>query len=95
MIDSPALFRWGVGFLIFGTIIDFFRFGSIQLRPNDWLSIATLSSGITIISLATLDMVLDNKIKIHLFSTDYEDMYLENEPSEAIVDEMIGLGMDT
>ena len=93
MIDSASLFRWGVGFLIFGTIIDFFRFGSIQLRPNDWLSIATLSSGITIISLATLDMVLDNKLKIS-FNTDYENIYLENEPSEAIVDEMIGLGMD-
>ena len=93
MIDSASLFRWGVGFLIFGTIIDFFRFGSIQLRPNDWLSIATLSSGITIISLATLDMVLDNKIKIS-FNTDYENIYLENEPPEAIVDEMIGLGMD-
>jgi len=95
MIDSPALLRWGAGFLILGGIIDFFRFGSLKLRTDDWISIATLSSGLTMISLAAMDMTLDNRIKIHLFGTDYEDIYLEHEPSEEVVDDMIGLGMDT
>ena len=95
MIDSPALMRWGIGFLAFGGLIDFFRFGSVKLRTDDWLSIATLSSGLTMIGLAAIDMTLDNQIKIQLFGSDYGNIYLENEPSQDVVDEMIGLGLDS
>jgi len=98
MIDSPALIRYGVGFLVIGGIIDFWRFGTFRLQPNDWISVSLMSSAFTLITLGALDMAIDNQqgIKFRLLAPqEYENIYLENEPDMVIIDEMAGLGLDT
>lgn len=98
MIDSPALCRWGVGILVVGGIVDFFRFGTFQLQTNDWISVAVMASGLTMVGLGALDMMIDNQngIEVKLFAPqDYENIYLENTPDMAVIDEMTGLGLNT
>ena len=94
MIDSQSLFRWGAGFLIGTGIIDFFRFGTFQLQSDDWLSVGMASAGLTMVTLAAIDMSLDkNTLKLSAPS-DYENIYLENDADMAVIDEMAGLGVD-
>jgi hypothetical protein len=98
MIDSPALFKYGVGFLVIGGIIDFWRFGTFKIQTNDWISVSMISSGLTMLTLGALDMAIDNQngIEVRLFAPqEYENIYLENDPDVVVVDEMAGLGMDT
>ena len=62
MIDSESLFRWGAGFLIGTGIIDFFRFGTFQIQSDDWLSVGMATAGLTMVTLAAIDMTLDKKM---------------------------------
>jgi hypothetical protein len=94
MIDSQSLFRWGAGFLIGTGIIDFFRFGTFQLQSDDWLSVAMASAGLTMVTLAAIDMSLDKNILKLSAPSDYENIYLENDADVAVIDEMAGLGVD-
>ena len=88
MIDSESLMRWGVGFLITTGVIDFFRFGTFKLQTEDWLSVATATAGLTMVTLAAIDMTLDKKILNLSAPSDYENIYLENDADIAVIDEM-------
>tara|TARA_B110000285_G_scaffold136137_1_gene152533 strand:- start:11080 stop:11370 length:291 start_codon:yes stop_codon:yes gene_type:complete len=94
MIDSQSLFRWGVGVLIGTGLIDFFRFGTIKLQTQDWLSVGAASVGLTMITLAGLDMALDKNVLKLSASSDYENIYLENDPDMAVIDDMAGLSVE-
>jgi phosphatidylglycerophosphatase A len=81
-----------------GGIVDFLRFGTVQLQTNDWISVAIVASGLTMVSLGALDMMIDNQngMEVRLFAPqEYENIYLENDPNVVVVDEMAGLGMDS
>ena len=93
MIDSESLLRWGAGFLIGTGFIDFFRFGTFQLQYDDWLSIAMASAGLTMVSLAAIDMMTEKMLKLSAPS-DYENIYLENDVDAAVIDEMAGLSIE-
>ena len=94
MIDSQSLFRWGAGFLIGTGFIDFFRFGTFKLQTNDWLSVGMASAGLTMVTLAAIDLTLDKKMLKLNAPSDYENIYLENDVDAGIIDEMAGLGVD-
>jgi len=94
MIDSESLFRWGAGFLIGTGIIDFFRFGTFQIQSADWLSVSMATAGLTMVTLAAIDMTLDKKMLKLNAPSDYENIYLENDADAAVIDEMAGLGLD-
>ena len=100
MIDSQSLFRWGAGFLIGTSFIDFFRFGTFRLQNDDWLSVGMASAGLTMVTLAAIDMTLDRYRKpselpyVFRAPSDYENIYLENDVDVAVIDEMAGLGVD-
>jgi hypothetical protein len=93
MIDSESLLRWGAGFLIGTGFIDFFRFGTFKLQTDDWLSVGMASAGLTMVSLAAIDMMTGKMLKLSAPS-DYENIYLENDVDAAVIDEMAGLSIE-
>lgn len=96
MIDSTILYKWGFGVLVVGFIVDFMRFGDIKVNHKDWISVALFSSGMTLVAVSAIDMVLHEYSVLSLSSPqEYENIYLENDPNVAVVDDMAGLGMDT
>ncbi|MHA1286118.1 MAG: hypothetical protein ACTSPB_01820 [Candidatus Thorarchaeota archaeon] len=94
MIDSESLFRWGAGFLIGTGFIDFFRFGTFKLQTDDWLSVGMASAGLTMVTLAAIDMTLERKMLKLNAPSDYENIYLENTVDANVIDEMAGLSVE-
>ena len=74
--------------------IDFFRFGTFKLQTNDWLSVGMASAGLTMVTLAAIDLTLDKKMLKLSAPSDYENIYLENDVDAAVIDEMAGLSVD-
>jgi len=94
MIDSESLFRWGAGFLIGTGFIDFLRFGTFKLQTDDWLSVGMASAGLTMVTLAAIDMTLERKMLKLNAPSDYENIYLENTVDANVIDEMAGLSVE-
>ena len=52
------------------------------------------SAGLTMVTLAAIDLTLDKKMLKLSAPSDYENIYLENDVDVAVIDEMAGLGVD-
>ena len=52
------------------------------------------TAGLTMVTLAAIDMTLDKKMLKLNAPSDYENIYLENDADAAVIDEMAGLGLD-
>ncbi|MCP4124148.1 hypothetical protein N9M17_00520 [bacterium] len=82
MIDGSKIIGLGAVMLVAGRILSFTNY------HNSSPSVST--AGLTLLLLGGADMAYEKKTS----NSEYENLYLENTPSEEVIDEMSGLGLE-